>query len=95
MKIKTALLFILLFWIVSCSSFHEETICLDKLLKQYDRTIETNHHLYVLKSKFSCDGCIDIIFEQFNISLTNTVSPSGTSLTRKPVRRDLCFSTLL
>ena len=64
----------MLFWIFSCHSFHEETISLDKLLTQYDRTIETNHHLYVLKSKFSCDGCIDIIFEQFNNSLTNTLS---------------------
>jgi len=62
--------YIFLFLILlGCSNYTDETKKLNSILLEYDTSITQSHHLYIIQSKFCCDGCIQTIYFQLENKL--------------------------
>lgn len=62
--------YIFLFLILlGCSNYTDETKKLNNILLEYDTCISQSPHLYIIQSKFCCDGCIQAIYFQLENKL--------------------------
>jgi len=56
-----SLVFILLFF-SGCQNYSKETIKLNGVLSGYNDSISHHNHLYIVRSKFYCNGCVQALF---------------------------------
>ena len=70
----TVILLIVFILTSSCNSYKSEEVKLKRLLAAYDKDIGTNVHLYILKSLFSCSGCVQSSFLQLDNVIKSPVN---------------------
>jgi len=72
MSFKIHILIAILLLLVSCNKYSNETEKLNNVLKMYNRSISQSPNLYIVRSDFYCEGCVQSIFTQLkSISSAN------------------------
>ncbi len=75
MNSKISVILLIVFTLASsCNSYNNEKVKLKRLLAAYDKDIGTKVHLYILKSPFSCSGCLQSSFLQLNKVIRSPVN---------------------
>jgi len=68
---KKVIVFLIVFVGTACNDgFKNQTNALSEVLIDFNITIPTDEHIYILKSNFNCKGCVQRIF----IQIENIVS---------------------
>lgn len=73
MKIYHLGLFLILL-LVGCSNPSNETIKLNNILLRYHKAIPHSPHLYIIRNKFYCEGCVQSIYLQLEKKLSENRS---------------------
>lgn len=55
----------------ACHNYSRETNKLKSLLSHYNECISQKNHLYIVRSKFYCDGCVQLLYLQLEQMLNS------------------------
>ncbi len=69
MRIYSLGKYLILLLLFACSDYSTETSKLRKVLQKYERSIPEDNHMFIIRSQFYCDGCVQSIYKELEIKL--------------------------
>jgi len=71
MKISYSSLLFMLLLFTACHNYTQETLKLKNVLSHYSESISQKNHLYIVRSRFYCEGCVQFLYFQMEQMLNS------------------------